>query len=280
MQDKMKKLAVLRGDGVGRPCPYGLSIPIACKNAGDSVFSMVPLADVPEDDRDQQKQANRRIYRHSNDGAKCPFLEGVVKAAKYDTVNCDAEDSNPGAHETPFRASPYYPRIGAGFNVNVLYGYGFQGYNDSGQDSYMNSSFVRPAMIEGGDFWLVDGELEKEAGDLEKNLAPANSSELLAELGPPSAEQYSVFVFDIGRLGISTKFEAQTLESARDLAAGHVGPGKKIEIEGLLLWKTMRDAQDDYEEPEVEEDLIETTRVAPRLAFRDDKHLGTEAIGR
>lgn len=173
MVDKLKKLAVLRGDGVGRPCPFGLSVSISCKSVGDAIHDMVALKQVPEQEQDRQKQVNRRIYRHSNEGQPCPYLEGAVKHAKYDTVNCDAEDANPGVHESPWRPSPYYPRIGAGFNINVLNGYGFSNYNDTGPDSYM-SNFHRPAMVERDGFYLIAGEYWEGKQPFEEKLEEMN----------------------------------------------------------------------------------------------------------
>lgn len=279
MAEKINKLAVLRGDGVGRACPYGLQIPISCKSAGDSVFSMEVLADLPEEEREHQKQVNRRLYRHSNDGTKCPFLEGVVKAAKYDTVNCDQSDSNAGSHEIPFRASPYYPRIGAGYNVNVLYGYGFSAYNDTKNDYYFGGLNRAAGIQDGGGFWLVAGDLAAE--DFAQD-------QTLQQLGQPSSEEYEVVAFDIGAGKVGSppsdkameSFKANSLQTAKEWAEARIGPGKKIEIEGKLRWEPAG-------EVESEDDLLKMARQWPKLVWRDDERFlthealeqGTKAYG-
>lgn len=114
-----KKLAVIRTNVGQKTCPFGLSIPTACMNAGEeSLARMQALEDVKESQRESLKKANRRVYRHYKDCNLCPYADKVSE--KHDAVHCDYGEAGEKLRDFPLRPSPYYPRIFFGLGASGL----------------------------------------------------------------------------------------------------------------------------------------------------------------
>ena len=176
------KLAVLRGSNLRGGCPFGLSISISCKSVGTSIHDMQVLQGLPEEEREAAKKNNRHIYTREADGTGCPFLEGVVAAAKEDVVNCDFSDSGAGERSYPFRGSPVYPRVFNGFQSDRNYSTQLGDYssgesNDYGRGQLSDGVFQAiyssreglPLIKEAGEDYLIDGLFggeETASGDL------------------------------------------------------------------------------------------------------------------
>lgn len=124
----MKKLAVIRKD-IGRGCPFGLPIPLACNNAGNSVENMEALEDLPESKEEKVKAANRRVYRHHKTDTRCPYADKIVE--KLHTVHCDFREGGEGFRDFPIRPSPYYPRMFGGLGQRGLYSHPVDYYWDN-----------------------------------------------------------------------------------------------------------------------------------------------------
>ena len=125
-----KKLAMIRQQDANE-CPFGLPIALACKNAGDTVLKMQPLEDVPSEQRKRYKGANRRAYRHHQDGKRCIYADKIIEGK--DIVNCDFGDFGEGIRDHPIRPSPYYPRVFNGIAQTGLYVYPVGSYSDNSE---------------------------------------------------------------------------------------------------------------------------------------------------
>lgn len=129
----LKRIAVIRS-GTSRPCPYGLGINVSCHNAGSSVISMTPLADVPVKDQPHQRAMNIAAYAHNSEGTPCIYADKIVDT--HNAVNCDYGDSGQGIKDFPMAENPSYPRI-----FNMLGPYGFYSYPlTSYHDNHLSES--------------------------------------------------------------------------------------------------------------------------------------------
>lgn len=118
-----KSLAVIKSDEL-RGCPFGLTpISLVCKNAGQSVSQMKSLDDVPTEQREKYALVNRKIYRHEQDGTRCPFADQILEG-KGNLVNCDHEEgAAAGEHSVPLRPSPFFPKVFMGGMNGNLWGF-------------------------------------------------------------------------------------------------------------------------------------------------------------
>ena len=114
-----KKLAIIRTNTGQKTCPFGLSIPTACSNAGEeAVARMQALGEVRDEQRESVKKANRRVYRHYKDCSRCPYADKISK--DHDAVHCDYGEAGEKMRDFPMRPSPYYPRIFFGLGASGL----------------------------------------------------------------------------------------------------------------------------------------------------------------
>jgi hypothetical protein len=120
-----KKTAVIRGKDV-RKCPFGLPIPQACLNAGNSVHRMAP-----SEDEESIKKANRLVYSFHKDCTECPFADKVLK--NHQMVDCDFGDTGEGQTDPNFVGSPLYPQTFHGTGLSGLYGYPLGFYADNNE---------------------------------------------------------------------------------------------------------------------------------------------------
>lgn len=116
----INKLAIIRSMEV-RQCPYGLPITAACKHVGEAIDQMVPLAEVPKEQKEKYQKANRRVYVHSNTNQRCPFADKI--AENEEAVHCDYGEGGARQSDFPIRPSPYYPRMFNGMGQYGLYSY-------------------------------------------------------------------------------------------------------------------------------------------------------------
>ena len=122
----LDKKAVIR-DTENKACPFGLPIPQACRNAGESITRM---AAVEEGDSGLRK-ANRIVYAHHKTCKQCPYADKILD--NFSKVDCDFGDVGEGLKSTPFAGSPLYPRTFHGYGFNGLYGYPLGFYADNNE---------------------------------------------------------------------------------------------------------------------------------------------------
>ncbi len=127
----MRKNCWIRGEKQGKPCPFGLSIPLSCDNAGDSVTHMCPLEALPENRSERVALANKRIYIYHKDNRRCLYAVNVMEDAK--AVNCDFGDSGQGFGNTAFSGSPLYAQTFSGIGLDGLYAFPMGFYADNNE---------------------------------------------------------------------------------------------------------------------------------------------------
>lgn len=124
-------LAVIRGDEI-RPCPFGLPVNEACKNAGNSISRMAPLSAVEsEEEKERIKKANRLVYAYNKEKKRCPYADKILN--NHDKVDCDYADTGQGQPSASFRGSPLYPSTFHGIGYDGMYGYPLGFYADNNQ---------------------------------------------------------------------------------------------------------------------------------------------------
>lgn len=128
-----KKIAIIKSDQL-RGCPFGLEISSSCETVGEAVNQMEVLDNVPEEQREKYARANRRVYRHHQDGTRCPFAEHILEGR--DMVDCDFEEigGSAGVHDPVLTPSPYYPRVMSGLGQAGLYAWQLGSYQDAAGD--------------------------------------------------------------------------------------------------------------------------------------------------
>lgn len=121
----MKKLAVLRDDS-NLPCPFGLSIPIACKRAGNSVLSMNIITDQSSQDKIDE---NLKIFNEINDFEPCLYANKILKK----NVICELDEDDESENMMPVGSPLYFkPLSGASFFGTYMSPAGY--YNDNSID--------------------------------------------------------------------------------------------------------------------------------------------------
>lgn len=124
----ISKNAIIRGDEITR-CPFGLPIPNACKNAGDSVSRMAPTENHKGDEK--LSKANRIIYAYYKTCKECPYADKILEA--HDKVDCDFGDTAQGQKSTSFTGSPIYPQTFTGVGLNGMHGFPLGFYADNNE---------------------------------------------------------------------------------------------------------------------------------------------------
>ena len=164
------KEAVIRGENV-RGCPFGLPIPEACENAGQSVSRMVPAEDA--ENAEKLEKANRLVYAYHKECRGCPYAEKVLD--EYGKVNCNFGDTAAGKKVPAFKGSPLYPQTFHGIGLDGLYGYPLGFYADNNESrnlffglfSLLGYNTIED-LVKLGDKYDKAGELEK--ADILDNL--------------------------------------------------------------------------------------------------------------
>lgn len=124
----LKKLAIIRTpDGVHR-CPFGLSIQVACKNAGDSVLRMEVISKVDSEDRDIQKEHNVAAYALHGQG-RCVFADKIADNGK--AVHCDYGEAGAGVRDSAMDPIQVYPRMFGAMGIHGYYSYPLASYWDN-----------------------------------------------------------------------------------------------------------------------------------------------------
>jgi len=199
----MEKCALIRKDEDGvRGCPFGLPIITACENAGDSVSNMCPTQSVEEDKKEQVELANKRVYIHYKDGARCLYASNIIK--KKDAVNCDFGDTGAGMSVPTFNASPLYAQTFSGIGLDGLYAFPLGFYADNNESRNLFQ----------GLFSLVGShsiEIIKQAVSENKEMIPINKK---LESGEPlTTEEQLVLVQTLSNY--RQKYENDRTDSAK-----------------------------------------------------------------
>lgn len=238
----INKLAILRSDGT-HACPFGLPIPLACNHVGQTIHNMTAIEDVPEEQRERIKKSNRRVYRHSAEGARCPFADKLLANRPF--VVCDYGDAGAGEHELAMRPSPYYPRVfgglgGAGSGLASIPLGRYDDNSPAGQTFYgIFSMFGAENKVlltkEGSqpDPNLLDVFYEF-AGQLEATIAKTAAVNL--DLPDGFHPEKGVFQVSVrGSAGaVLEQHKTDVLNDALDWAKNRIGLGQKVELEAQL----------------------------------------------
>jgi len=131
----MKKISKIRSDkSKDLKCPFGLPIILACKFAGCSVNNMYPINDISlsKNEYNNIKKMNYRIYIYKNNNDKCIYASNIIE--KYNSVNCNFDDTASGMDVPFFSASPLYPSFFNNELINNLYSSPLGYYSDYESD--------------------------------------------------------------------------------------------------------------------------------------------------
>lgn len=120
--------ATIRGKDV-RMCPFGLPIPLACKNAGGSVDRMAPIED--QEEEEDIIKANKIVYAYTKEHRRCKYADKILE--EYEKVDCDFGDTAAGKRSPAFKGSPLYPQTFHGIGLDGLYGYPLGFYADNNE---------------------------------------------------------------------------------------------------------------------------------------------------
>ncbi len=134
---KIVRLAVLRSDDEN-PCPFGLSIPSACRNAGDLVDKMAPLAILGPEAKEKEMQelslSNNRLFMWANPEEKCKFA-GKTFESNEELVDCIWNELSDDIPKDGIPAgSPFYARHFSGIGLDGLHSWPLGGYRDNSID--------------------------------------------------------------------------------------------------------------------------------------------------
>jgi len=125
IEEEQIKTATIRGEGV-RDCPFGLPVPEACENAGDSVGRMAPV-----EKKESTGKANRLVYAYCKTCKECPYANKILVENKK--VDCNFGDTAAGKKTPAFVGSPLYPQTFSGIGLDGLYGYPLGYYADNNE---------------------------------------------------------------------------------------------------------------------------------------------------
>ncbi len=115
----MFKLAVIR-DNDNTPCPFGLSVILGCRTAGDAIDEM-QLIDQDADDNQSVIRHNISLLETNPEPKKCKFAAHLFKNKPY-VVDCNFGEADAGiSPEVSFNGSPYFSGIGEGIGMGGLY---------------------------------------------------------------------------------------------------------------------------------------------------------------
>jgi hypothetical protein len=145
MKKKIVRLAVIRRNDED-PCPFGLSIPFACKHASNYVDRMFPLTELPVDVSDETKKKivknNNRLLASSLDkyeGTSPCRYAGEQFADSVKAVECNFNDSAPGGGQDSAQGMPSYSKLFEQPGMLGLFSYPMGYYSDF--NTSMNSYY-------------------------------------------------------------------------------------------------------------------------------------------
>lgn len=128
---KVVKLAIIRDEDT--PCPFGLKIPFACRNAGDTIRKMAPIAvlggEATEKEKKQLAKANRMVMMMDSPGHRCPYAGKIFKDKK--AVECNFDSNAPGETPPNLLGSPFYSKVYDNIALDGLYSYPLGWYGDN-----------------------------------------------------------------------------------------------------------------------------------------------------
>lgn len=128
---KIIKLSIIR-DNDSQGCPFGLSIPLACKIAGDTVKSMTNISNLDDATKEQEQfitNANNRILQWKSQNKQCIYADKLFPNSP--TVECNFGDTAPTQKEKSILlGSPFYSQHFAGIGLDGLYSYPLGFYAD------------------------------------------------------------------------------------------------------------------------------------------------------
>ena len=148
MTKKIVKLAVIRSND-DASCPFGLSIPHACKTAGELVDNMAPCVDtdIDEQEKVQIAKANNHIFMWKNPNKRCVYAGVLFDDSDKDVVECNwsANDERSQQKGTLVGSPFYYKQFSGG--MDGLFSYPLSGYDDYTPDrSFFYSQYSLETM--------------------------------------------------------------------------------------------------------------------------------------
>lgn len=174
MSKKIVKLAVIRKNDAD-PCPFGLSIPFGCDNAGEVIDNMAPIDILGPESTSEEKaeiiQANNHLLKWKSPGQPCKYAGQILENKEAVECNWDTEAAGDTQHAT-LRGSPLYYKHFSGVGLDGLYSYPLGYYTDNSIDRGMYYGMYSIESISSQDTDVIG----KEAEDLDKS---ANKSEYM-----------------------------------------------------------------------------------------------------
>lgn len=114
----------------GKECPFGLTIPQACKFAGDSITDMC----------EGHHKINRMIYNTERDHKRCIYAASIMENNK--SVECNYGSVLQGKKSVKmFHGNPQYPKMWSGFS-GIQLDRGYHAYSQQ----YGNELFPYPSI--------------------------------------------------------------------------------------------------------------------------------------
>jgi hypothetical protein len=161
------KTADVRGEGV-KDCPFSLTIPRACKTAGNAVDKMTPTENLPDETKERFVKHNKLLFAYEREDKPCKYADKVLDD-KFNKVDCDFGDNAAGTTSGTLEGSPLYPQLMHGISLDGLYGHplGWYGDNTSARNlffglfSYLGSDESTNNLIKSGDIGLAFKSLLK-----------------------------------------------------------------------------------------------------------------------
>ncbi len=124
----LQKESIIRAPDI-RACPFGLPIPFACNNAGNTTDQMTAMNDIPKEERAKYAKLNKRVYVYSQTGERCQYADRIVENS--DRVHCDYGDSGAGERDFSQNPNQNYPRAFNGTGMYAMYSYPLGNYSDT-----------------------------------------------------------------------------------------------------------------------------------------------------
>jgi hypothetical protein len=111
LSKEIVKLSVIRKT-TEDSCPFGLSVPTGCANAGDSVTKMAPISILGEkatnEEKNDIKEANIRLFNWSKPCDRCIYANELM--TKEDAVNCSYNEKK-STDIGELNPAPYYSKV-------------------------------------------------------------------------------------------------------------------------------------------------------------------------
>lgn len=129
---KLVKLAIIRKKD-DEPCPFGLKIPYACKNAGTIMSKMAPVEVLGEEAAEDEIKAivlaNKELFLLEADGSRCPYAGKIF--SEKDAVECNFGSTAPGVGQQTVEPSKFYSNVYENISYDGLYSYPMGWYGDN-----------------------------------------------------------------------------------------------------------------------------------------------------